>query len=108
MRPLAFLILALAVSPAQADRAAAQRQALWHKLSRVEDLKAVDQIIFEGDTDGPTLTGTCEKRAWLSESPTVLNKRFYATVVRTCFQDVPGCFRITGVWSNGTLIASPD
>lgn len=99
---LAGLLLA---SPASADVASAQIQALWAKVATVPELVGVDQIVFEGDTGAVMVRGVFEKRSWLNATPTYQSKRFNATIARKCFEDKPECFVVTGIWSNGSPIA---
>lgn len=110
MKPLTALALMLSASPALADVQSAQIKSLWNHMATVEDLRAVDQIIFEGPTDGPALMGTFEKRDWSDMTPHMIHsKRFYAVMERTCGMAKPECFKVKSIWSNGVKIASwPD
>ena len=94
--------------PISANAASAQLEALWAKMATIPDLRDVDQVIVEGDSNSDSLMGWLEKRNWLKDEPTIFYKRFYSRLERVCPQIVSTCFRVTGIWSNGHLIAGSD
>jgi hypothetical protein len=101
-----LLPLTLLLSTPCLAQSSPQVGALWNRIATLQDFNGVDQIIFEGDVDGPALTGTLQKRDWLGTGGTVYSKRFSATATRTCFADVAGCYQIRDLTANGVKL--PD
>ena len=95
----ALLSLPAAASP--------ETEALWAKIATVPDLKGVDQIVIEGDNGG-VLMGVLQKRNWLYADPVFFEKRFFTKLERVCDYDTPKCFRVPGIWSNGSKIPGSD
>lgn len=100
----AILATALLVSPAFASP---ETEALWAKIATVPDLKGVDQIVIEGDNSG-VLMGVLQKRNWMGEKSTALERRFFTKLERVCGEEVSHCFRVPGIWSNGVKIPGSD
>lgn len=85
--------------------AEAQRAAFWEAVKTAPKLEGVDQIVIEGDGNGPIMSGWLQKKYWSSGNPTHLERKFWARVDRTCPEIKPSCFRVVGIWSGSELLA---
>lgn len=100
---LAFI--GLLTAPVFADAGSRQIAALWAKMATVPDLKAVDQIIIEGDASQPTVRGTLFKMRWMQPNGEIKYKPFWARFEQRCSFDIPQCFKVKSIWSRGDLLA---
>jgi hypothetical protein len=85
--------------------AEAQRAAFWKAIQNSPQLVGVDQVVIEGDGNGPIMTGWLQKKSWIDGKLTNLERRFWTRIDRICSEIKPECFRCVGIWSNGQLVA---